>query len=739
MPRSRPIWSHALAAGFVLLLLISMARPLAAIPCFRSELYSPGTAPLIHEESRFIRAFRPVIVGNLSLVADWAGLKIFDLSDPALPELIGDLNTPGICWDVVVVGDVAYLADDFAGLAIVDFSDPTNPFLLASQPLPGLTRGLDVAGDVAYCASQYGGGLFVVDVADPASPQLIGELRGVQLGDIVVEGTIAHAVGGPSSLMTFDVSDPTLPEQLGSVRFDIPPFALDVQDGLVCLALGHTYFISEGGMALVDVSNPADPNPLALLELDQAAYGVALNGTQAYVASGSLLVFDITNPMSPSPLTDVGSSVYGVALENDRAIMASYMGLFHYDFSVPAEPVLLGGFDSTFNVRSLGADGDLVLVGDGDLQIYSLINPLDPWLVTSLELNPLDIEVHLRKAYLAGSTFTVLDLGDPTAPVITHEEDTTMNLGIALDATGERICLGGPQEVSVWDLDDPLHPEHRATWSVPSTVRSVAWSGDLVLSGRAEFVDIHDCSDMENPVSVGSIPISYDALGLATDGDLLAVASGYMGMGYHGTLSLFSLADPSNPVELGSVTMPELADNYSPLARDVVLRGSHAYVAADLGGIVVVDIADPSTPTVVGRMATASYARALGEGSDFMVAADVYGGLAVSAFQCEPPVAVPETPTPAGDAVLAPPYPNPFNPSVTLPLSLEREQEVRLAVYDTSGKLVRTVYHGHLAAGDHQWSWHGADDQGRAMPSGIYHLRLEAGRYVSQRRMVLLR
>jgi len=739
MPRSRPIWSHALAAGLILLSLVLSARPLAAIPCFRSELYAPDTAPLIHEESRFTTAFHPVIAGNHAYVADRAGLKIFDLTDHAHPVLVGALNTPGLCWDVAVVGNVAYLADDSAGLAIIDIGDPTSPRVLATQPIPGLTSGVDVEGGLAYCASQFGGGLFIVDVTTPASPQIVGEYRGASLVDVDVVGIYALVVGGPSMLMALDVSDPTSPVQLGSMFFEDAPTAVAVTGNLACVTLASNSGSLEGGLALVDVGNPYDPFGYVVYEFDYPAHGLAVNGSLAHVGADALYTFEISNPSALVPLSMVGSSAYGVALSDDRVLTAGYNGLFHHDFADPSDPVLLGSVETAGPLRAVGAGSGLVLVNDGDLQIYGFINPLDPWLVSTLNVLALDIEVHQRKAYLAGSNFTVLDLADPVSPVITHEEETETRLGIALDEAGERICLGGILEVGVWDLDDPLVPEHRSTWPVPSTVYSVAWSGDHVVCGRNGYFDIIDLSDLDNPMPVISIPIATEAQGVATDGDILAVAMGSSFYGHNGSLILYSLADPANPVQLGSVGMPELADNYSPMARDVQLRGSLAYVAAENGGIVVVDISDPTAPVIQGRLATASHARKIALGSDFVVVADRFGGLAVSALQCEELIAVPEGPTSADNLILAPPYPNPFNPSVTLPLSLAHDQDVRLAVYDTAGKLVRTVYHGHLAAGDHQWSWHGRDDRGRAMPSGMYHLRLETEHDVFQRRMMLLR
>lgn len=80
-------------------------------------------------------------------------------------------------------------------------------------------------------------------------------------------------------------------------------------------------------------------------------------------------------------------------------------------------------------------------------------------------------------------------------------------------------------------------------------------------------------------------------------------------------------------------------------------------------------------------------------------------------------------PVAAGGVRLGRPTPNPFNPVTNLALGLARDGQVRLAVYDVRGAEVRVLVDGPLAAGDHVFTWDGRDDQGRAMPSGLYLAR----------------
>jgi flagellar hook assembly protein FlgD len=80
-------------------------------------------------------------------------------------------------------------------------------------------------------------------------------------------------------------------------------------------------------------------------------------------------------------------------------------------------------------------------------------------------------------------------------------------------------------------------------------------------------------------------------------------------------------------------------------------------------------------------------------------------------------------PVAANGMVLGRPVPNPFNPSTQLALSLPRDGNVRLAIHDVRGALVRVLADGPLAAGDHRYTWDGRDDRGLQVPSGLYLAR----------------
>ena len=87
-----------------------------------------------------------------------------------------------------------------------------------------------------------------------------------------------------------------------------------------------------------------------------------------------------------------------------------------------------------------------------------------------------------------------------------------------------------------------------------------------------------------------------------------------------------------------------------------------------------------------------------------------------------------------GDAI-----PNPFASRTAIPFALSAPADVRLVIYDVSGRLVRTLSDGFMSAGYHSADWDGTDDIARPLARGIYFYRLDAGSFHSHRRVLLLK
>lgn len=198
------------------------------------------------------------------------------------------------------------------------------------------------------------------------------------------------------------------------------------------------------------------------------------------------------------------------------------------------------------------------------------------------------------------------------------------------------------------------------------------------------------------------------------------------------------VVDPAWPAE-GRLLAPTGRDQVDGVAVSddqggAVIAWSEAgdVVAQRVLSTGALDPAYPDTGRVVCGLFTASGPVLAATGAGGAIAAwtdtraaasmpDIYAMQVLEAIT----TGVPEsTPLPFA---LARPGPNPARESVTLRFSLPSEAAATLAIYDVQGRRVRALASGPRAAGPHAVSWDLRDDRGRAVASGLYFARLEAG------------
>lgn len=278
------------------------------------------------------------------------------------------LENSGFTNKLFFDGDLLYATDLAGGLRVIDTSGETAEEIGRVETPPN-AQGLDVEDGYAYVTYQNGGGIgfTVVDVSDPTVPEIVGTYtKGNQAFGVDVVGTTAYVAYGFSGIVALDVSDPTNPALLGSYFFGANAFDVAVRDDIAYVASFG------GGMLTIDVSDPAN-----MTLLDQEVSWGFLNGIDlgpehiehyAFVADGQLglRLVDISDPgdlvtidtaPTASQARDVTATVesFGDVLGGALAFVADdFFGLREFTL-VPGsqEAVETGSFESTD--RGIGA------------------------------------------------------------------------------------------------------------------------------------------------------------------------------------------------------------------------------------------------------------------------------------------------------------------------------------------------------------------------------------------------
>ena len=282
------------AADFSGLQIIDITDP--ANPTFKSSydtLYSASAVDLL---------------GNYAYVADRTGLEIVDVSDLSNPTFKGSYETPAIAYGVTVFGNYAYMADGESGLQIVDITDPANPTFKGSYDTSYAIYEVAISGNYAYLAEGKEG-LLIIDITDPANPTLKGSYGLPDyIGAVALSDNYAY-MGGSKGVEIVDVSDPSNPTFKGSYDTPGSTMALTLSGNFAYIADYH------GGLQIIDISDLSNPTFEASYDLPDYAYQVALSGNCAYVA-------------------DFASGLQIVALNSDELTLSgtpSFVGIYIVD------------------------------------------------------------------------------------------------------------------------------------------------------------------------------------------------------------------------------------------------------------------------------------------------------------------------------------------------------------------------------------------------------------------------
>ena len=83
-------------------------------------------------------------------------------------------------------------------------------------------------------------------------------------------------------------------------------------------------------------------------------------------------------------------------------------------------------------------------------------------------------------------------------------------------------------------------------------------------------------------------------------------------------------------------------------------------------------------------------------------------------------------------------FPNPFSKRTVINYSIASKGDVRLWIYDISGRLVRKFWEENKNPGHYKVMWDGRNELGEKVPAGIYFTRLHSGGFNKTKKMILV-
>ena len=129
----------------------------------------------------------------------------------------------------------------------------------------------------------------------------------------------------------------------------------------------------------------------------------------------------------------------------------------------------------------------------------------------------------------------------------------------------------------------------------------------------------------------------------------------------------------------------------------------------------------------------------LSDGEKFLKIQIVQAGFNIQSVTFDPVLSISNQRLNPGKFLLGKPYPNPFNPSVKLNLTIEKQGEFQIKIHNVKGELIRTWNRTFIQKGNHTINWDAIDNLGISVPSGIFFISLENSSEIQREKVILLR
>lgn len=255
---------------------------------------------LVASYDSLIYSTQVIVKGEIAYVADGGrGLVMLDISDKTAPSLMGVYRASWYLYNFAIRDTLAYLGTGLSepyigGFEIVNIANPSNPVNLSSLSYSWEIIEVEVVGDYAYL---YGySGSRVIDISNPLTPQDMGVYDGGGYIADYAHNDYLYAAEGSSGMTVLSLADPLLPEIIGNCDTPGSAAAIALNDSIP----GYAYIAdSDSGLQLIEISNPEIPAVLNSIVIPSRALGIDVSGTLAYVAADSgLFVVSIANPES---------------------------------------------------------------------------------------------------------------------------------------------------------------------------------------------------------------------------------------------------------------------------------------------------------------------------------------------------------------------------------------------------------------------------------------------------------
>lgn len=328
-------------------------------------------------------------------------IKVFSISDAANPVLLVTDTlgvVPNVPYHIVVQDTLAFVTMSTGEIAVFDISDIYDIRKLTGFVRPNAQSGnykVSVSSRLA-AAAQWNGVSLIDRVREDSLSNGSFFLTGGQVNDVVVRDSVAYLTHMPGGVTLLDVTDPSQPRRIGAIELPSRDSSSRLNGaGDVLFGDSLAYVLTGYSIEAIDFSILGSPTVRGFVPIKYGS-SIVQNGSFLYAAEydSGITIFDISQATNIKEvgryMLPPGEHAIRLALKDSYLFVVGYpKGIRILDVSTPG---CINQIDSIpAIVRGMALRDSILCIENiteaNDLQIYSIVDPLFPTLLGSLDLS----------------------------------------------------------------------------------------------------------------------------------------------------------------------------------------------------------------------------------------------------------------------------------------------------------------------------------------------------------------
>ncbi len=452
----------------------------------------------------------------LFIIVSPAGFEVVDISNPESPKMVSRyVGSSGVSsvYDVVRVGEYAFLSTIFHGISILDVSDVSNPKNVTAIATDNAARDLSI----------YNGYLIVND--------------------------------GLSDMIAFNISNPLAPVRISTFDESWGYSYKSTINGT------NAFLSSNMGVIVVNVSDIASPKLVSNFSFYDLLLSMALDKDLLFISdiNHGIVVFNVSDPLDPKFISeyDPGAVQYSkIILDARRKILyasSAYSEIEVLNVTDSNNVSLLVKFGPKYNKANFFVQNDIVYISQSGTGILvfnttdlNSITQIGTYATTTEDFTSFDV---LSEKYAVGAASDVYSFNVTTLSSITSLNQSLVSESVKFAKTVGRyvMVITESEDLYVLDFFAPWSPsiEGRAGTNIigsDTVTDAVIFHNYFIAGGSQGKLYVFDIANVSAPRLVGIEEVHRKITDILIVNDFL-----YVSLNEHGidVLSMDELVKPS--------------------------------------------------------------------------------------------------------------------------------------------------------------------------------------------------